>query len=289
LSPTKNMLNRFKDLKDDEINFVCDSTSKRMYNLFQKNDVAEQIRDNEVKYNFKYSEQEIERIIDRVKKDNKERLAGDFRNVRSMLQSISEEQFNSLAKQLAYPRGQRVHDQATYQTYLRARKLTELMHSLGKNNLDLLGLDLNSVKNFFVGNLSKSSAKYLKTPSVIVTYNDMRTTGGHNLSSKISRVNSMQNYKRDGGGGVYYAENKPQPTERSEPTTKSEPTTNSGQPTVSGERKPTPSSGAPTTSKPKPITTTTASSAPAPKPAAPANIRPRTEVISGGDRAHRGF
>ncbi|MCL1850553.1 MAG: hypothetical protein FWF70_03995, partial [Bacteroidetes bacterium] len=215
-------------------------------------------RDNEAQYHFKYEEQEIERIIKRVKNDNKENLAGKFRNVKSMLQTLSEEQFNNLAKQLAYPRGQRINNQTTYQTYLKAKKLNDLMHSLGKNNLDLLGLDLNTVKNFFVNNLNKSSGRYLKTPSIIVTFNDMMTTGGHNLSSKISRVNSLQNYKRDSSG------------ERE---------------TVSGERKPTTTANQPQTAKPK----TTTSTATAPKPATQPNIRPRTEVIAGGERAHRGF
>ncbi|MDR2971750.1 MAG: hypothetical protein LBU83_07490 [Bacteroidales bacterium] len=274
LSPTKNLLNVFKNFKDEEITYICDSTSKRMFNLFQKDDVMKQIRNYEEKYNYKYGEQEIERIMERVKKDNKESLSGDFRNVRSMLQNLSEEQFTNLARQLAYPRGQRVNNQETYQTYLRARKLNGLMHSLGKNNLDLIGLDLNSVKNFFVNNLHNSSSKYLKTPSVIVTYNDMRTTGGHNLSSKISRVNSLQNYKRDDGGGRQYAGGGEQPK-------------SSDKPTVSSERKPTSTTNQPQTSNPK--TTTSTSSGTAPKPTTQQNIRPRTEVIAGGERAHRGL
>jgi len=273
LSPTKNLLNIFKNLKEEEIVFVCDSASKRMFTLYQKDKVMEQIHQNESQYNYKYEEQEIERIIGRVKGDNKERLSGDFRGVRSMLQNLSEEQFNNLAKQLAYPRGQRVHDQATYQTYLRARRVNELMHTLGKNNLDLLGLDLNTVKNYFVNNLSNSSAKYLKTPSVIVTYNDMVTTGGHNLSSKISRVNSMQNYKHDYGGERYADNERPSVTSES--------------PTVSGERKPPATTHQPQASKPK-ITTPT-STASNPKPANQPNIRPRTDVVPAVARTQRGL
>jgi hypothetical protein len=276
LTPTKNLLNAFKDLNDEQITFVSDSASKRMFALYQKNRVMEQIRDNETKYNYKYEELEIERIMTRVKNDNKDRLLGEFRSVRGMLQNLSEEQFNSLARQLAYPRGQRVNDQATYQTYLRAKKLNGLLHSLGKNNLDLLGLDLNSVKNFFVNNLSNSFAKYLKTPSVIITYNDMMTTGGHNLSSKISRVNSMQNYKRDGGGGGgerYTDSGERQAEKKEQPAAGDNPRTTSG--------------NQPQASKPK--TATSAPTTTAQKPAAPQNIRPRTEVVSGGARPQRGF
>jgi len=276
LNPTKKLLNTFMDLKDEDITFISDSATKRMFTLYQKERVMEQLRQNETTYNFKYEERDIENIMTRVKRDNKERLAGEFRSVRSMLQNLSEEHFTNLAKQLAYPRGQRVYNQTTYQTYSRAKRLNELMRSLGKNNLDLMGLDLNSVKNYFVANLGKSSAQYLKTPSVIVTYNDMVTTGGHNLSSKISRVNSMQNYKRDYGGG--------QPVGSGEkPTAKKE------QPTINENGKPTTSTNQPQSSKPKVTTTTTTASVPNPKPVSPQNIRPRTEVVPAGTRTQRGL
>jgi hypothetical protein len=286
LTPTKNLLNVFKDLRDEQIMFVSDSASKRMFTLYQEKKVTEQIQQMEAQHNYKYEEREVEGIMRQVKGDNKERLSGEFRSIRAMLQNLSEEQFNGLAKRLAYPRGQLVHDQATYQNYLRAGKLTGLVHSLGKNNLDLVGLDLNSVKNFFVENLSKSSAKYLKTPSVIITYNDMTTTGGHNLSSKISRVNSMQNYKRDGGGGGY----KPVVSERYDDSGKQY-EKGSERPVVSSEQKPTATSGQPQASKPK-VTTTTSSSNTASnqKPETPLqNIRSRTDVVPAGARVQRGL
>jgi len=260
LNPTKNLLNLLKNIENERITSVSDSASKRMFTLYQKEKVMEQIRQNETQYNYKYEESEIQRILERVKKDNKERLNNDFSSVRSLLQHLSEEQFHSLAKQLAYPRGQRVHDQNTYQTFLRTKKLTQLLHSFGKNNLDLLGLDLNSIKNFFVNNLSNSSSKFLKTPSIIVTFNDMVTTGGHNLSSKISRVNTMQNYKRDDGGGVRQSENAAQP-QTSKPKTATTPTSATSTPTTASVQ----------------------------KPINQQSIRPRTEVVSGGARTQRGL
>ncbi|MCL2435297.1 MAG: hypothetical protein FWD09_04040 [Lentimicrobiaceae bacterium] len=273
LTPTKNLLNIFKNLKDEEITFLCDSASKRMFTLYQKDKVMEQLRQNEAQYNYKYGEPEIERIMSRVKSDNIDRLASEFKSVRATLQNLSEEQFNNLAKQLAYPRGQRVNNKVTYQTYLHAKKLNKLMQSFGKNNLDLLGLDLNTVKNYFVNNLNNSSAKYLKTPSIIVTFNDMLTTGGHNLSSKISRVNTMQNYKRDDGGRGHEGRGGRYEGSGEKPTVSTKPTTTGG--------------GQPQTAKPK--TTTSSSSAPSQKPASQPSIRPRTEVVAGGERAQRGL
>ena len=112
-----------------------------------------------------------------------------------MLGGLSEERFKQLARYLSYPRGIKIHDQESYNTYLRARRINQLMREVGKNNLDLLGMDLANVKNWYAANLSGNAGRYLKTSSLIVTYNDLLTTGGHNLSSRISRVNSMTNYK----------------------------------------------------------------------------------------------
>jgi len=275
LNPTKNLLNAFMALKDEDITYVSDSASKRMFTLYQKEKVMEQLRHNETTYNFKYEERDIEDIMTRVKKDNKERLASEFRSVRSMLQNLSEDNFNSLAKQLAYPRGQRVYSQATYQTYSRAKRLNELMRNLGKNNLDLMGSDLNKVKNYFVANLGKSSAQYLKTPSVIVTYNDMVTTGGHNLSSKISRVNSMQNYKRDSGDG--------------QPVVSSERYTDSNKKPTTKEDQPTTTTNQPQTGKPKVATSTATAPASNQKPTTTQNIRLRSEVVPTSTRTQRGL
>jgi hypothetical protein len=113
-----------------------------------------------------------------------------------MLNGLSGEQLKKLARYLSYPRGVKMGDRKSYNTYLRARRVNRLMREMGKNNLDLIGMDLGNVKNWYAANLKGNAGRYMKTSSLIVTYNDLLTTGGHNLSSRISRVNSMSNYKR---------------------------------------------------------------------------------------------
>lgn len=245
-----------------------------------------------------------------------------------MLNSLSENQFKQLAKFLSYPRGMSINDQESYNTMLRARKINQMMREIGKNNLDLFGMDLNNIKNFFASSLSNNSGRYLKTSSLIITYNDLLTTGGHNLSSKISRVNSMTHYKQSKGNYVPKDYERPEYTEPEVADNKPV----SSQPAVGG----TPSGGNPTTTKPtsgtnpnsggdpsgsKPSTPTasrpsgsnpnsrssgstpsgnkpsnssssggsTAQSGSSSRSSSASNIRPRSAVISTAPRTTRGF
>ena len=128
------------------------------------------------------------------------------------------------------------------------------MREMGKNNLDLIGMDLGNVKNWYAGSLSGYSGRYMKTSSLIVTYNDLLTTGGHNLSSRISRVNSMSNYKR---------------TRNYTPTDYERPATTES--TTSAKKKPSNSSNQ------------------KPKSSSNRNVRSRSSVISSAPRKTRGL
>ena len=216
--------------------------------------------------------------------------------MRSMLNSLSEEEYTKLVRYLAYPRGTTVNNRETYDRMLRAQKVNKLLRHVGKNNLPLLGIDLAKVRDYFVGNLSNSGGRYLKTPSVIVTYNDLLTTGGHNISSRISRVGSTTNYKHSSGGGAPLAQATPPPASKpsapsaSTPSTTAKPATG-GKPSSSGS----PSSGSrpSTTAKPSGSASTSSSAkssaSSVPRPASSGSVRPRTSVISGGARTTRGF
>ena len=140
-----------------------------------------------------------------------------------MLGGLSEEQFKQLARFLSYPRGVKIRDRESYNTMLRGRRVNQLMREVGKSNLDLLGIDLKDVKNWFAANLKGNAGRYMKTSSLIITYADMLTTGGHNLSSRINRVNSMTNYKRSRGNYTptdYDSPNRPVAAEEKPETAK---------------------------------------------------------------------
>ena len=193
--PTTELLNKIKDLSSVEIALLADSLAQRSFRSYQREQVDKQLRENEQQHNITYSNENIDAIYQNVHRDTRANFSRNFQEAKSMLGGLSEERFKQLARYLSYPRGIKIHDQESYNTYLRARRINQLMREVGKNNLDLLGMDLANVKNWYAANLSGNAGRYLKTSSLIVTYNDLLTTGGHNLSSRISRVNSMTNYK----------------------------------------------------------------------------------------------
>lgn len=293
LKPTQTLLNALKNFKEEEINYLCDSITSRVWQHFHKEKVLAQMADNEQRYHFKYSEEDRNNIINDIKTDNKQHLKSDIYEVKNMLNSLSEEQFKKLSKFLACPRGNRVHDRESYNIYMKGRRVNELMRNIGKDNLAILGLDLSDVKNYYVGSLKNSSAKYLKTPSVIITFNDFYTTGGHNLSSRISRVHSMKNYKRSHGGGSMEEFGSPVPT--SEPIAEAtSPRTDKAQPAkaknpAAGRGNGVPKSGGKSSGSSTRSSSKTTAGSPTAKSGGGHNTRPRSAVISAAARGKRGF
>jgi hypothetical protein len=195
--PTVALLDTLRHLGSEQIAVLADSLAQRSFNNYQKEQVDKQLHENEQRHNFTYTAENVARIYQDVHRNTQAGIGRSIHEVKQMLNGLSEEQYRQLARYLAYPRGVKINDRASYNTLLRGRRVNHLMREIGKNNLDLLGMDLANVKNFFAANLSGNSGRYIKTSSLIVTYNDLLTTGGHNLSSRISRVNSMTNYKRN--------------------------------------------------------------------------------------------
>ena len=278
--PTSELLTTIKNLGADEIATLADSISQRSFNSFQKEKVDEQLRENEQTHNFSYSEENIDRIYQDVHRNTKANVSHSLLEVKNMLASLSEELFTKLARYLSYPRGVSIRDRESYNTYLQGRRVNQLMREIGKNNLDLLGMDLNNVKNWYAASLKGNAGRYMKTSSLIITYNDMLTTGGHNISSHISRVNSMTNYKRNRNFTPTDYE-KPQDTEPSTPSN-IKPSDNTNTKPSSGKL---PKGSTTKSSKTNATKTAKPSNSQSPKP----TIRPRSEVISPAPRRTRGL
>jgi hypothetical protein len=260
--PATTLMNALKDLTNQQIEHLSDTLAKIKFTEYQKKDLLRQMKDNEQKYDYVYSDEHKEHIFNDVNKNTKEQFRAEFYQVRSMLQGLSEEDFRKLAKYVSYPRGAQINGREGYNTYLKSRQLHKLVWSIGKNHLHLMNIDLNNVKEYYVRNLASSSAKYIKTPSVIITYNDMLTTGGHNISSKISRVKTLTNYKQSNYIPRDY-------TSMDESPKSSTPQQTQKPANVSGNPKPADPNR--TKATPKPV------------------IRPREEVISPAARTQRGL
>ena len=288
--PTVELLDKIRQLSDEEVGLLADSLSQRSFRHFQKEQIDKQLKENEQKRNISYSEENINAIYRNVHRDTKAGIGKSILEVKNMLCGLSEEQFKQLARYLAYPRGVKIHDRESYNTMLRGRRVNMLMREVGKNNLDLLSrpdrsnifkdrMDLKDVKNWYAANLKGNAGRYMKTSSLIITYADLLTTGGHNLSSRISRVNSMTNYKRNRGNYT--------PTDYESPSqpvaTEAKPVPTAPRTTGKPAGKPTSKLAVKSAGNRKP-TSTASSSKPASK-----NIRPRGSVISSAPRRTRGL
>jgi hypothetical protein len=270
--PASNLMQTLKNLTQDDIHRLSDTLSKIKFTEYQRDKIFEQLQNNEQKYNFTYSEEQKENILKEATQNAKQHFSNELYQVRSMLQALSEENFLKLAKYVSYPRGTRINNMESYNRMLKGRQINNLINMIGKNYLYFLGIDLNDVKNYFVNNLASSSGRYVKTPSIIVTYNDMLTTGGHNLSSKISRVKSMTNYKQSN-----YV-----PKDYDAPETSSTPPADA----------PTADNNPPTTQKSTPVavkspTSTTPKTTTASKPATTTTSKPATTISTANKPAVR--
>ena len=290
--PCKDLMDILKNLTDSQIDAISDSLASLHFAAYGEAQVNKQLRQNERDYNFTYTDEHTRDIYRNVNQGEKRSLVEEFRGVRSMLKGLSEEEYTKLVRYLSYPRGTTINSRETYNRMLRAQKVNNLLRHVGKNNLPLLGVDLAKVRDYFVGNLRNSGGRYLKTPSVIVTYNDLNTTGGHNISSKISRVGSTTNYKRSSGGEPVAQANVP-PTNESPaaPKTSTSPTSTGAKPSTGSK----PSSGSKPSASSKPsssssrATTTKSTSSTSARSASSGSVRPRSSVISTGARTTRGF
>lgn len=265
--PCRELMDKLKSLSDSQIEHICDSLALIHFRAYGEKEIQNQLRQNEQEYHFTYTEEHQREIYRSASQNQKQYMVNEFINLRSLLNSLSAEKYDKLIRYLSYPRGTLVNNQERYNRMLQAQKVNHLLRTIGKNNLPLLGYDLSKVRDYYVSNLSNSGSRYLKTPSVIITYNDMLTTGGHNISSKINRVSSTTNYKAQSSGS-----SKPATSTPTTPTKVSSPTTTTSRPT----------------SNSKSSSTTKSSATPA-RSSSSSSSRSRTSVIPSNSRTTRGF
>ena len=281
--PTTELLNKIRSLSGDEIALLADSLAQRSFRSYQREQVDKQLRENEQQHIFSYSDENRDRIYQDVHRNTQAGISRSINEVKGMLNGLSEEQFKKLARYLSYPRGMTIKDQDSYNTYLRARRVNQLMREMGKNNLDLIGMDLGNVKNWYAGSLSGYSGRYMKTSSLIITYNDLLTTGGHNLSSRISRVNSMSNYKRTRNYTPTDYERPATPDVHTPSPQRGTPSNLGGEPDGKSFGKKTSTSTAAAKKK------SNSSSNQKPKSSSKSSVRSRSSVISSAPRKTRGL
>nr|MCR5190561.1 hypothetical protein [Bacteroidales bacterium] len=152
--------------------------------------------------------------------------------------------------------------------------------------------ELKDVRNSYCAQLADKSAPYLKTPSCVVTFHDFHTTGGHNLSSKIHRVNSMTGYRSSGAGTSTEYYPAPQPDKAGTAPDKNTSVPEKATPPVTKKNTTTPDKATVTKTT---VSKTTGSKTTASKPTSPkssqstSGVRSRSSVIPAHPRTNRGL
>ncbi|MEG2337194.1 MAG: hypothetical protein RSC04_05595, partial [Bacteroidales bacterium] len=271
----RKLLENIKQLNLEQLGAMADSIAKNRFESYQKEQILQQMASYEARDHYSYTNDDKTRNFNQVHRENKQQIEQDLRGIKASLEAEEATEFTALCKYLAYPRGERLtYSAKVYARISLARRIQQFIQEIGKPNMIYLGIDLKEVKNFYVAQLSHSAARYLKTPSVIITFNDFLTTGGHNLSSHISRVKKMTAYK---GAAPTYKEPVLERTPSSKPTS-SPKTPSATYPSGSKPVSPKSRASLPATTKPAPATYF-------PK----GNIRTRTQVIGNETRGHRGL
>jgi len=262
----KNLLSNIRDINTQTLDSIARKIGKKNNEQFQQEKLLNQIDQWERTYE-KLSDKRKEEIVEENITNSQNIVRNELRSLQSQLKSLDDKRFTQVCRYLSYPRGNQV-SRANLQSLYHVIRGT--IFSLGKPNLKELGVDLASVKNYYSNALKESSSPWMKTPSLIISYNSPRLTGGHNLSSKIRRVNSIDSDKAIIASGRPQAVPRDGNAEPPQPKPPSSPN----------------SSTSPTSSKP---VTTAAKTNTAPKATSTSPVRSRSEVIPTASRTTRGF
>ncbi|MDR1974858.1 MAG: hypothetical protein LBQ31_09360 [Bacteroidales bacterium] len=275
--PVKVLLSCVRDNSAAALRIVADSLAIEQFENFVRRDMKRQLSQNEESHHFKYSKDQLEFIekdvFKRISDDNFNRLE----RVKSIVGSLSDEDFNKLCRYLASPRAFG-YSSKNHSTFYRGMEIQKIFRQLSNNVYRYFGLSVNKLKNSYVGALSKVSSPYLKSASAVVTFNDMLTTGGHNISSKITKVNRMKGYRhRNYSGGEIPRYAAPSggevPAAGEQPNSGGAPTNAGGQPKVmtNAGGQPNSGGGAPTNAGGQPSVMTNAGGQPNSSGGAPTN------------------
>ena len=270
----KTLLSNIRDVNTQILDSISQVIGKKNYEQFHQAELFRQIDEWE-RNNEKLPDNRKEEIIEESIKNGQDALQRELRSLQWQLKNLDEQNFTQLCRYLSYPRGNWVSRSNLQNLYTAVRNSLHAIFSLGKPNLNALGIDLASIKNYYSNSLLESCSPWMKTPSLITSYNSPRLTGGHNLSSKIRRVNSID------ADNTIIAAGRPQSVPQYENTESGQPKTSSS-PAASTPSSPSSSTKpATTTAPPKPN--------PAPKPTSTQPVRSRSEVIPTTNRDTRGF
>ena len=145
------------------------------------------------------NEAELKRVVSEFKQDAAQQITGqiderqnillsDVNIVQAILKELDDNAFTQLCLYLSYPRGDIHMEPDVAET---AKKIIKHMKEIRTKYYRHLGVDISDVMAFYSDSLKDNSSKWIKTPSLVLTYDNPGVVGGHNLSTAIRVMNSL--------------------------------------------------------------------------------------------------
>jgi hypothetical protein len=195
-----NLLTALRNAPSAALRVAADSLSGERFRQYIRRNMEKQLAQNEENHNFKYSDEQRIHIEQNVRQDVLNDNFKGLERVQQIVSTLSDEDFNRLCRYLAAPRAFG-YSSKTAATFYRGQEIQRIFRRLSNSVYKYLGLSIQHVKNSYTGALSKIFSPYLKSASAVITFNDMLTTGGHNISSRITRVNRTKGYRHHSHSG----------------------------------------------------------------------------------------
>jgi hypothetical protein len=116
-------------------------------------------------------------------------VLSDLNKVQSLLKDLDESSFLGICRYLSSPRSDTYAELTTVEI---ARKITKHLKEISNRYYHHFGINASDMMTFYSNSLKDNSSLWVKTPSLILTYNNPSIVGGHNLSSRIRFLSSFQ-------------------------------------------------------------------------------------------------
>lgn len=132
-------------------------------------------------------------VIQKHLEDTKKTILSDLDKLQYLLKDLDDDSFSKLCRYLSYPRGDIYADRNTIETAKEiANHLKGIVSNIYKGYYHYFGVDISNVMTFYSNSLKDNSSLWIKTPSLVLTYDNPGVVGGHNLSSTIRFVSTLQ-------------------------------------------------------------------------------------------------
>jgi hypothetical protein len=213
------LLTNIKNLSDTRKTTIAQNISTKIVEQSYENEIKKFMRERNLLRNQVIIDMEKKKYIIDATQQN---IFCKINQLQILLTKLEESSFSNLCDYLSYPRGVEEKTQ-TNKMIEEVRRIRIIRNNRGNNKnkmiylnndeekdmaikireqinnivgirkdyLQYFGIDMTEVMNYFSTQLRNNSSTWIKTPSLVITYNNPNVMGGHNLASSIRFVRGL--------------------------------------------------------------------------------------------------